>query len=276
MSKEQHCNICNGRSQHIFNGEILNKHNVSYYKCTHCGFIQTEKPYWLEESYSRAITDLDLGLVGRNISLSEQTEKIIIDHFNHNARFIDYSGGYGLFARLMRDKGFDFYRSDKYCENLFAQHFDILDLTDPNNFELLTAFELFEHLEDPGNKLKELFNYSSSILFSTELIPQGQLKDVNDWWYFSPEIGQHISFYTEKSLEILADQFNCRFYTNHTSLHLFVPKQSELSSNPFENKKADLLVRILRKMEAISNNSKKVKLESKLKSDYNYVKSKLK
>ncbi len=50
-----------------------------------------------------------------------------------------------MFVRLMRDNGFDFYRSDRQCENLFAKGFEAsLDVSP--SYELLTAFEVFEHL----------------------------------------------------------------------------------------------------------------------------------
>ncbi len=38
--------------------------------------------------------------------------------------FLDYAGGYGVFTRLMRDIGFDFYWHDPYTQNLFANGFE--------------------------------------------------------------------------------------------------------------------------------------------------------
>jgi len=66
----------------------------------------------------------DLGLVCRNIALAGLTHAIILVFFNCNARFIDYGRGYVLLVRIMRDRGLDVYRSDKYAQNLFAQGFE--------------------------------------------------------------------------------------------------------------------------------------------------------
>ncbi|PKP59337.1 MAG: class I SAM-dependent methyltransferase [Candidatus Altiarchaeales archaeon HGW-Altiarchaeales-1] len=191
------CKICNSDTNEVFEAKILNSYNVKYYKCKHCGFIQTEKPYWLNEAYSSAISSLDVGLVSRNLSFVPITASIIEKYFKVNGKFLDYGGGTGLFVRLMRDKGFDFYRQDIYCENLFAQNFDINDLDDKKiKFELLTAFEVFEHLKDPLIEIEKMFKLSDSILFSTELQPLENVTPDN-WWYFVPETGQHISFYSK-------------------------------------------------------------------------------
>lgn len=129
MILENSCCICKGSLIKNFSGLILQKYTVSYFKCEDCGFIQTEKPYWLIEAYQSAITDLDIGLICRNLQFSEILEKILLNNsIDPNRKFIDYGGGYGMFDRLMRDKGFDFYRQDIHCQNLFAMHFDVTDI----------------------------------------------------------------------------------------------------------------------------------------------------
>ena len=43
---------------------ILKKYKVNYWRCQNCGFIETDTPYWLDESYSDAfVPDL---LVAQN------------------------------------------------------------------------------------------------------------------------------------------------------------------------------------------------------------------
>ncbi len=228
------CKICNNQSKFFLKNKALNKYDAELFQCESCGFIQTKNPHWLNEAYKSAISQTDTGLVARNINLSNLTEKIIKQNFDYNKRFIDYGGGYGLFVRLMRDKGFNFYRQDSYCENLFAQHFDTNGLkNNDEKFELLTTFEVFEHLENPAEEVKKMLEFSDSILFSTELQPQ-DIKNQEDWWYFSPESGQHISFYTKKSLEELAKKFDLDLYTDNTRLHLLTKKQLEPS--PFVEK----------------------------------------
>ena len=157
--------ITGGDTTLLFSKKVLNNYEVKYYRCNETGFIQTEAPYWLQEAYSSAITKLDIGLPSRNIILSDRVSKLLTVKFNDKGIFLDYAGGYGLFTRLMRDKGFNFYNTDKYCQNLFAEYFDLTDLPPDTNFELTTAFEVFELVR--LKKLKKSLNLQT-IFFSLQ------------------------------------------------------------------------------------------------------------
>ncbi|GGM96473.1 hypothetical protein GCM10010967_32710 [Dyadobacter beijingensis] len=220
------CKICGGESATLFNNKttILQRYPIDYYRCGNCNFIQTETPYWLPEAYSSAITSLDIGLVGRNIAISRYLSSLINCFFDRKGAFLDYGGGYGMLVRMMRDNGFNFYRFDSYCENLFANHFD-LDDSPVRKFELLTAFELFEHLEHPAEELQKMLQFSDSVFFSTELAPDRKLTSPDDWWYFTPETGQHIALYSAESLRALAKRMDCNFYTDGHTLHLITRRK---------------------------------------------------
>jgi predicted O-linked N-acetylglucosamine transferase (SPINDLY family)/glycosyltransferase involved in cell wall biosynthesis len=219
------CKVCESDSGFLANAKVLNKYKIDYFQCSNCGFIQTEESFWLQEAYSQAIASTDVGLVFRNLMFSSIASKLIFNFFNHEAKFLDYGGGYGLFVRLMRDNGFDFEWIDKYCENIFAKGFEFLERQDnqKRKIEMATAFEVVEHLVNPVNEIREILKYSKNLLFSTELLPEiGYHPD--EWWYYSLDEGQHISLYTQKSLAIIADKLGLNFYSNGSSLHLFTEK----------------------------------------------------
>lgn len=217
------CNICGKESQKIFSKKVLFKYDVDYFKCNSCLFIQTEKPYWLQEAYRDAITSLDLGLVSRNQYLAVVVKAMVNSFFNKDSKFLDYGGGYGLLVRMLRDSGFDYYREDKYCDNLFAKNFDISDLTNKIGFELVTAFELFEHLQDPLTEIEKILSKGKNILFSTDLQPYDQ--NVESWEYIAPEIGQHISFYHYETLLFIGETFKMNVYSNKKNIHLLTRKK---------------------------------------------------
>lgn len=216
------CKVCGSSSSEIFSAKILGKYQVSYYQCEDCQFIQTETPYWLEEAYSSAITALDIGLLSRNLLLQEIVPKVIDELCNPKGKFVDYGGGYGVLVRLLRDKGYDFYRQDNYCQNLFANGFDVEDY-DGESYELLTAFEVFEHLVDPVSEVEKMLQYASDIFFSTELVPTERQVNPENWWYVAPEIGQHVALYSRESLERLAARFQLKYF-NYSNYHLFTKK----------------------------------------------------
>jgi hypothetical protein len=202
---------------------VLGKYTVGYFRCSRCGFIRTEEPYWLEEAYSSAITGSDVGLVRRNFQLAAIAKVVIATFFGRAGYFVDYAGGYGLFVRLMRDSGFDFRWYDKYCNNLFARDFVAPQpVTEPA--ELLTAFEVFEHLADPFGELERMLTFSPNILFTTQLLPEPAPRP-GEWWYYGLEHGQHIAFYTREALLQLAKRAGLNYYTNGASMHLFTEKR---------------------------------------------------
>jgi Methyltransferase domain len=221
-----HCNICGSLSKFIFKKLYLQKHDVSLFQCTNCGFIQTEKPYWLEEAYRLPFTPLDIFLASRPSELSQLTENLILNYFDYTARFVDYGGGVGVFTRMMRDRGLQFYRQDKYAQNLFTQYFDITDLPqEQHHFELATCFEVLEHLEHPLDELSKMFALSDNILCSTSLQPSTSLAELKSWDYIGELHGQHISFYTPEAMKIIAQKFNCNYYSPaRKSMHLFTSK----------------------------------------------------
>ncbi len=216
------CKICDSRTKPAFTELLLNKYNVNFYQCENCGFLFSEEPYWLDEAYNSAITYSDTGIIVRNNQFSKITSVIIDFYFNRMGKFIDYAGGYGLFTRIMRDIGFDFYWTDKYCKNLFARGFDHME-SGTDKYELLTAFEVFEHLVNPETELKKMLSFSRNIIFSTEILPI-PIPNPKEWWYYNFLHGQHISFYTYKSLKLVAQKMGLNFYSMK-GIHIFTEKK---------------------------------------------------
>lgn len=203
--------------------QILGKYTISYVQCSNCGFTCTEEPYWLDEAYTDAINASDVGLVGRNQLLARVTKAVLLAFFQRNARYIDYGAGYGLLVRLMRDMGFDFYWHDTFCANLFAK-IAPADLSGHSSYELLTAFEVFEHLPHPTDELVQMLRLSEHILFTTQLIPEHNPRP-GFWWYYGLDHGQHVSLYTRRALELLARRHGLQLYTDGRFIHLMTAKQ---------------------------------------------------
>lgn len=241
------CKICQSQASHFANARVLDKYDIDYFKCENCGFVQTQEPYWLSEAYTNAIASSDVGLVFRNLQFSKITTNIILSIFDHYSQFLDYGGGYGLFVRLMRDAGFDFYWYDKFCENIFAKPFAAV--SEDGEYELVTAFGVLEHFSNPLTEIQNILKFSKNIFFSTELLPENNPKP-GEWWYYSLQDGQHISIYTVQSLAIVAEQLGLSFYSNGLNLHLITEKQipETLFKNlsyapPPDNKKPSLITK---------------------------------
>jgi 2-polyprenyl-3-methyl-5-hydroxy-6-metoxy-1,4-benzoquinol methylase len=261
------CKVCNHKVNKLIEAPIFSRRKmISYYKCESCYFIQTEEPVWLEESYSEVIAKTDIGLIYRNIKNSDITEKVISNLLPSVNKCLDFGGGYGVFVRIMRDKGFDFYWYDDYCSNLFSEYFEgSLDET----YDLITAFEVFEHLPNPMSTITKLASMSNNIIFST--VTTDGIIDFQNWWYRGETSGQHISFYNTKTLNNIANKLDLNYYPiEGGSIHLF-------SKDKINNKNTNAINKINFMMKIINKNNKnKVqKRESLLQSDYELMLKKI-
>jgi hypothetical protein len=123
-----------------------------------------------------------------------------------------------MFTRLMRDFGFDFYWSDKYCQNLLALGFDYKATM--GNCNAVTAMEVMEHLTDPVGFVQETLDSADSdtLIFTTELY-KGAPPKPDDWWYYTFATGQHIGFFQRRTLETIGKRLGLHF-SSANGLHI--------------------------------------------------------
>ncbi len=178
--------------------------------------MQTEVPFWLDEAYSSAIARQDVGIMQRNLVNCEVASAVLNLLCPKVTNAVDFGAGHGVFVRLMRDKGFNFSWFDRYATNDYARGFEY---EEGSKYEFLTAFEVLEHFTDPVSDLSGLMDLSDNVFISTCTLPE-PAPALPDWWYYSPTTGQHISFYTQASLEVLAARFG-RTLLSHGPYHLF-------------------------------------------------------
>src|SRR5580693_5189198 len=81
------CKICQDAATPAFTAKILGKYDAIYFRCDSCGFMQTEEPHWLAESYASAINEIDIGPVNRAIISSKLIEGLILSTFDKAAKF---------------------------------------------------------------------------------------------------------------------------------------------------------------------------------------------
>ena len=205
------CTVCSGPMTHFDTGVVLAKYAVRYLRCEACGLIALREPTWLDEAYANAIFDGDLGLLRRGRVMSRVTSALIRSEGLRRGKFLDWAGGYGTFTRMMRDKGFDYYTTDAYAQNFLAPGFEG-DVS--GTYDLVTAFEVLEHLEDPYAELEKLAASNDRLFFTTELQP-AEPPMASDWWYYTPDSGQHITFFTHPRQQLAPIEI-------HTQLTLFI------------------------------------------------------
>lgn len=208
------CLLCGKYADLHFEERILRKYLSKFYYCNDCDYIFVSEPFWLNEAYAESISDEDTDRATRNVFNAIRITSIL--HFVLGAvpgsKFVDVAGGYGLFTRLMRDIGFDYYWIDKYTKNLFANGFEYSLKNGP--CLAISAFEVLEHTHNPKEFIVDClreFN-TDTLIFSTEVFQDFSPPMAADWHYFIPEIGQHISFFSNEGLRRLAKRLELNYY----------------------------------------------------------------
>ena len=223
------CKICDSNTAEHARMTIRGKYSASLRRCLRCGFLFIQDPTWLAEAYAEPINRSDTGYVWRNLwSRNKVCALLEASRLRHDQPFLDYAAGYGLFVRLMRDSGYNFQWSDLYCQNLFVRGFEATTpLSGP--FEAITAFEVLEHLPNPREEIEKILTLTSVFIFSTMLVPE-PAPQPEDWWYYGREHGQHVAFYTRKSLEHVAAKYRLELTTDGSNFHVLSRKPIQLDT----------------------------------------------
>ena len=220
------CPICHSKSELLDvvdfnknceerNGLYLPKSGraVYYAQCQQCAFLfAPEFLNWTDQEFKREIYNNEYKLIDPEIDTirPEKNLRLLSQLFGdqkHQIRHLDYGGGEGTLSTLLKRQGWNSTSYDPY----FAEATTVRGV---EPFDLITAFEVFEHEPNPLRLMTELkarVRETSIILFST-LLSDSYLKESIrlDWWYVSPRNG-HCSIYSKKSIEFLATHFGFRY-----------------------------------------------------------------
>lgn len=255
MTKMEKCRICSTATNYIFTAKYIEKYDVGFFECPACGYIQTETPYWLTEAYGRTIAASDTGIMVRNLNNSRMVLATLYLLDALDGVVVDFAGGYGILVRLLRDMGIDTFWADKYSENLVASGFEYQG----GKAQLVTAFEAFEHFDQPREELAALLAVAPNVLISTEIAPSPTPLQ-KDWWYYGPEHGQHIGFFRVETLRQMAASHGKRLVTDGRFYHLF-------TDQPLSLWKWRLTRKIISKLPGLLAG----RLKSKVWSDHQYI-----
>lgn len=200
---------------------------VEYVICGGCDFsFAPEFKSWSREDFEREIYNAGYGRVDPDHADARPraNAEMLLATFGDNGRslrHLDYGGGAGLLSRLLGESG---WQSESY-DPFFDRDVRLEEL---GTFQLITCFEVFEHVPDVAGlatNLASLLAEDGIILLST-LLSDGELRRGHpiSWWYASPRNG-HISLYSAKSLNLLAKNHGFGVASFSPGLHMLWGQQ---------------------------------------------------
>ena len=195
---------------------------VYYSLCDQCGFcFAPDLHRWSIEEFSARIYNDDYRLVDPDYldARPRGSAQMLAGMFaNHvlDIRHLDYGGGNGVLSRELFAAGWDSTSYDPFVDGPLRD--------DMGTFNLVTSFEVFEHVPDVKNlisTLSSLVDEDGMVLFST-LLSDGVLERNKrvQWWYASPRNG-HISLFSRRSLALLGQREGFDLVSFSPNLHAF-------------------------------------------------------
>lgn len=196
---------------------------IYYSKCRGCGFLFApsihawNQSQFLENIYNTDYVKFDGDYLEKrpadNTALVEQ----LFGHQMNIIRHLDYGGGNGLLTSMLKNKGWDSVSYDPFPSNK-------VNLETLGRFNLITAFEVFEHVPDVHQLMENISNLllpNGVVLASTLLSDEHVNSDSRlGWWYAAPRNG-HISLFSKASLAVLAKAHGLTVQHLNTNLHIF-------------------------------------------------------
>jgi len=198
---------------------------VYFYRCDSCGFTFTRAlDHWQKQDFSTYIYNDDYvrhdpDYLGARPQSNADMIFNSLGGIKDQISLLDYGSGLGLMADILEQKGFGSVANyDPFSSTQRPDH----------QFNMVTCFEVFEHVQDPMALVKDINDFLSvdgALLFSTLFCPQQAVNEgLHNWWYCAPRNG-HISFYTHAALTELAGRFGLHVHNFNDSLHaMFRPE----------------------------------------------------
>jgi hypothetical protein len=184
---------------------------VVYRLCAQCQFIFTDFfDGFTDDQWRRYVYNDDYIQVDPEYATIRPRENVrMVSAFlagkKKSIMGLDFGGGNGLTARLLRERGWIYDSYDPFGDNDMAPE-------RIGQYNFCSAIEVFEHSPDPVGSLRAIVEKVSRgrllIMISTvasdgAVSPETRLS----WWYAAPRNG-HVSLYSHKSFEILGSHFD--------------------------------------------------------------------
>lgn len=209
------CAICGARASLSFSFCVLDDKEARLFGCELCGFRFVEDPHWLEDSFSSRLHKMDVGSVDRCWLVSQFLLGLLrTSRSRREWRVLDIGGGDGLLVRLLRDAGIHAQFSDPHTVPIY----DVGPVVAVNDhFDLGVMSEVALHFTDPLEMFRSVLSKCERALF-TAVVPPDPIP--KDWWYLSCSSGQHVAFYTLKTIEKIAQELDCHWCSDGKFFHL--------------------------------------------------------
>lgn len=196
------CKLCglNNTKEFIVKNKSWEK---KYHKCLECSFISLESNLVMNDREQFIRYNMHNNKVDDPVyrNYFKKFINYAFEYAENKKKVLDFgSGPEPVLGSVLKSMGYEVSIYDKF----FASNVKVLE----DKYEIITATEVFEHLEYPREYFKKLINIleDNGLLILMTCFHSDDLKKFSEWWYIQDPT--HISFYDMKTFNYISDEFN--------------------------------------------------------------------
>jgi SAM-dependent methyltransferase len=217
----------------VLHGQILPLSGIPiyYHRCAACEFLFTTAfDHFSPGDFSRHIYNAEYIVVDPEyLALRPDNNAAHVAQLlgnNKSIRILDFGGGNGRLTTRLRLAGFT-----------NVQTYDPFVPTSAKRpvgqFDLVLSFEVAEHSPTPRQTFADITSFLSPhgvVHFST-LVQPAKIDQIGvNWWYVAPRNG-HVSIFSRKSLQVLANSFGFNLGSFSDDLHVLARQLPPFAAN---------------------------------------------
>lgn len=182
------------------------KKGLIYYRCGSCGFVSLDNQFMVNREAEKKKYDQhnnSLENEGYVQMFEDFIEVTIAPYAKEIQTALDFgSGPEPVLSKLLERRGFEV--------DIYDLYYAPTKVYEGKKYDLITSTEVFEHLSKPLEALELLVKHLKSngyIALMTKFPPKDDTEFLA-WWYRRDPT--HISFFTPKSFEVMAEKMGLR------------------------------------------------------------------
>ncbi len=196
------CRLCNSELK----DQKSDSQGRKYQICSSCELIQLDKSLWLsdeEEKNRYLLHENSTDNEGYIRYLNNIIQNSFSPYLKPGSRILDFGcGPEKTWVGLLEEKGYQVSTYDPYFD-------DQLDWME-ENFDAISAIEVFEHIASPSESLNTLcscLNPENFLIIRT-MLHDSKWNNFSKWWY--REDPTHISFYSKATIDFICLKWNLK------------------------------------------------------------------
>ncbi|MBL8553813.1 MAG: class I SAM-dependent methyltransferase [Phenylobacterium sp.] len=193
---------------------------VQYRQCGTCGLVFTDTfDDWTQTDfeahvYNDSYIQVDPDYVAKRPEGMAATVTATFAADRAALDVLDYGGGTGRFAEVLREAGYRCETYDPFTPRFAARP--------DRRFNLITCFETLEHMPDPvggAEDIASLLTDDGAAVIGTVTQPADFASFGLGWWYVGPRNG-HVTLYSRQALARLWGRFGFALASFNDSTHI--------------------------------------------------------